>query len=147
MDPVAWFEFLKERQPMASSVDSLIERVLGELKDIVQTRTVVGEPVTAGTVTLIPVSKISLGFAAGGGTEGGGRSGTGGGATVEPIGFVVIDGDGKVQVMTLKEKEISWGQLVELVPGAVSKVKSFVDRRRAEDDSADDEDSEEASDG
>ncbi|HCL28052.1 MAG TPA: sporulation protein YtfJ, partial [Candidatus Latescibacteria bacterium] len=33
---------------MASSVDSLIERVLGELNRIVQTRTVVGEPVTAG---------------------------------------------------------------------------------------------------
>ena len=123
---------------MASSVDSLIERVLGELNKIVQTRTVVGEPVTAGPVTLIPLSKISLGFAAGGGAEGAGRSGTGGGATVEPIGFVVVDGDGKVQVMTLKEKEISWGQLVELVPGAVSKVKGFVDRRRAADGSGED---------
>lgn len=117
---------------MASSVDSLIERVLGELNRIVQTRTVVGEPVTAGSVTLIPLSKISLGFAAGGAAEGSGHSGTGGGATVEPIGFVVVDGDGKVQVMTLKEKEISWGQLVELVPGAVSKVKGFVERRRAD---------------
>jgi uncharacterized spore protein YtfJ len=78
---------------MASSVDSLIERVLGELNKIVQTRTVVGEPVTAGPVTLIPLSKISLGFAAGGGAEGAGRSGTGGGATVEPIGFVVAGDD------------------------------------------------------
>jgi uncharacterized spore protein YtfJ len=125
---------------MATSVDSMIERVLGELNKIVQTRTVVGEPVTAGSVTLIPVSKISLGFAAGGGTEGSGRSGTGGGATVEPIGFVVIDGDGKVQMMTMTEKQISWGQLVELVPDAVSKVKGFVDRRKNAEDLEDDHD-------
>jgi uncharacterized spore protein YtfJ len=137
---------MKEREPMASSVDSLIERVLGELNKIVQTRTVIGEPVTAGPVTLIPVSKISLGFAAGGGTDGSGHSGTGGGATVEPIGFVVIDGNGKVQVLTLKEKEISWGQLVELVPDAVSKVKGFVERRRAADDGGEDGDAEETSD-
>lgn len=116
---------------MPSPVEALIERVLGELHRIVQTRTVVGEPLVAGPVTLIPVSKISFGFGAGGGQDAKGRSGTGGGATVEPIGFVVIDASGKVQVLTLKEKEVSWGQLVELVPEAVSKVKGFVDRRRA----------------
>lgn len=128
---------------MASTVEAMIERVLGELNKIVQTRTVIGEPLQAGAVTLIPVSKISLGFAAGAGAEGSGaedtaRSGTGGGATVEPIGFVVIEANGKVQVITMKEKEISWGQLVELVPDAVSKVKSFVERRRDHHD--DDED-------
>jgi uncharacterized spore protein YtfJ len=117
---------------MASSVEALIERVLGELRTIVQTGTVVGEPVVAGDVTLIPVSKISFGFGAGGGQDGSGQSGTGGGASVEPIGFVVIDAEGKVQVLTMKEKEVSWGQLVELVPDAVSKVKGFVDRRRAD---------------
>ncbi|MEE2657907.1 MAG: spore germination protein GerW family protein [Candidatus Latescibacterota bacterium] len=115
---------------MASTVAALIERVMGELHQIVQTRTVVGEPVQAGPVTLIPVSKITLGFGAGGGQEGKGQSGTGGGASVEPIGFVVVDADGKVQMLTMREKEVSWGQLVELVPDAVSKIKGFVDRRK-----------------
>ena len=69
---------------MASSVEGLIERVMGELHHLVQTRTVVGEPLQAGNVTLIPVSKISFGFGAGGGQEGKFKSGTGGGATVEP---------------------------------------------------------------
>ena len=64
---------------MATSLESLVERVLGELHHIVQTQTVVGEPVTAGPVTLIPVSKISMGFGAGGG-EGKQHAGTGGGA-------------------------------------------------------------------
>ena len=115
---------------MASSVESLIERVMGELHRIVQTRTVVGEPVKAGDLTLIPVSKISFGFGAGGGETGKAHSGTGGGATVTPIAFVVVDANGKAQILTLQEKEVSWGQLVELVPEAVSKVKAFVARSR-----------------
>ena len=114
---------------MTTSVENLIEKVMGELHQIVQTKTVVGEPVKTENLTLIPVSKISFGFGAGGGREGKGQSGTGGGATVEPIAFVVIDHEGKVQILNLSEKEVSWGQLVGLMPEAVSKIKSLVDRR------------------
>jgi uncharacterized spore protein YtfJ len=115
---------------MASSVESLIERVMGELHRIVQTQTVVGEPVQAGSVTLVPVSKISFGFGAGGGQEGKGQSGTGGGATVEPIAFVVINADGNAQLLTFKEDSIKWSQLMELVPGALGKIKSFVSKEK-----------------
>ena len=118
---------------MTTSVENLIEKVMGELHQIVQTKTVVGEPVKTENLTLIPVSKISFGFGAGGGQEGKGQSGTGGGATVEPIAFVVIDHEGKVQILNLSEKEVSWGQLVGLMPEAVSKIKSFVDRRSTKD--------------
>ena len=115
---------------MTSSLESLVERVMGELHRIVQTRTVVGEPVQAGELILIPVSRITFGFGAGGGKEGKGQSGTGGGATVEPIAFVVVDGDGKAQILTMREKEASWGQLVELMPDAIGKVKAFVGRSK-----------------
>lgn len=118
---------------MTTSVENLIEKVMGELHQIVQTKTVVGEPVKTDNLTLIPVSKISFGFGAGGGREGKGQSGTGGGATVEPIAFVVIDHEGKVQILNLSEKEVSWGQLVGLMPEAVSKIKSLVDRRSTKD--------------
>jgi len=115
---------------MSSSVETLIERVMGELHRIVQTETGVGAPGRAGDVTLIPVSKISFGFGAGGGQEGKGQSGTGGGAMVEPIAFVVIDGDGKTQILTLKDKEVGLGQLVQLMPEAVDKIKKFVGKKK-----------------
>ena len=118
---------------MPSSVETLIERVMGELHRIVQTETVVGEPVKAGEVTLIPVSKISFGFGAGGGQEGKGQSGTGGGATVEPIAFVIIDAEGGVQILTLQDKEIGLGQLAKLVPDAIDKIKKFVGKKKKED--------------
>ena len=119
---------------MASSVETLIERVLGELHRIVQTETVVGQPVQAGDLTIIPVSKISFGFGAGGGPEGKGHSGTGGGASVEPIAFLIVDANGKVQIMTLNDKEVGWGQLVGLVPDAVDKIKQFVGKKQADED-------------
>ncbi len=123
---------------MPSSVENLIEKVLGELHRIVQTETVIGEPVQAGKVTLIPVSRISFGFGAGG-QDGKGQSGTGGGATVEPIAFVVIDAEGEVKIMTLKEKDASLGQLVGLVPEALAKVKKFMGKKKKDEDKAGDE--------
>jgi len=116
---------------MPSSIETLIEKVMGELHRIVQTETVIGEPVQAGKVTLIPVSRISFGFGAGG-QEGKGQSGTGGGATVEPIAFVVIDAEGEVRILTLKDKEASLGQLVGLVPEALAKIRKFMGKRKKE---------------
>ena len=117
---------------MSSAVETLIERVMNELHRIVQTETVIGEPVKIGTVTLIPVSKISFGFGAGGGQEGKGQSGTGtgGGAMVEPIAFVIIDDQGKVQLLSMRDKEVSLGQLIHLMPEAFEKIRNFVGKKR-----------------
>ena len=114
---------------MTSSVEALSERLLGELHRIVQTETVIGTPVQAGELTIIPVSKISFGFGAGGGQAGTGQSGTGGGASVEPIAFLIVDASGKVQIMTLTDKEVGWGQIAALVPEAVDKIKQFVGKK------------------
>ena len=116
---------------MTAPLESLIERVLGELHRMVKTETIVGEPVEAGEVTLIPVSKISFGFGAGGGSEGGkGQSGTGGGASVEPIAFVVVHPDGKTQILPIGDKEGGLGQLAQLMPEALSKVKKFMAKKK-----------------
>jgi uncharacterized spore protein YtfJ len=117
---------------MPSSVEALIERVMGELHRIVRTETVVGEPVIAGEVTLIPVSKISFGFGAGSSPEGKGPNGagTGGGATVEPIAFVVIDAQGKTQILPLKEQDINLGSMFKYMPEAMAKIKDFVGKRK-----------------
>ncbi len=118
---------------MASSVESLVERVLGELHRIVQTETVIGQPFQAGDLTIIPVSKISFGFGAGGRPEGKGQSGTGGGANIEPIAFLIVDANGKVQVASIGEPEASWGQVIGLVPEAIAKIKNFIHKNKEQD--------------
>ena len=113
-------------------IEQLIERVMGELHQIVKTETVVGEPLHTGNITIIPVSKISFGFAAVGGKKEHSQSGTGGGATVEPIAFLVIDESGKIQITPISDREASLGQLVDLVPEAIGKIKRFMDKKRNE---------------
>ncbi|MFA7577436.1 MAG: spore germination protein GerW family protein [Candidatus Muiribacteriota bacterium] len=76
--------------------DNVVKTLIDELKNSIQTQTVVGEPIVAGNVTIIPVSKVSFGFAAGGGEKKklpGFGAGTGGGASIEPVAFIAITGD------------------------------------------------------
>ena len=49
------------------AVSELIKNVMNELETLMQTKTVVGDPISAGDYTVIPVSKVSFGFGAGGG--------------------------------------------------------------------------------
>ena len=83
-------------------VEKLVKTTLGEIEKVLDSKTVVGEPITIEGTTLIPLMSVGFGFAAGGGTgkgetketlEGGG-SGSGGGAGVRPIAVIVIDKDG-----------------------------------------------------
>lgn len=83
-------------------VQQLLSTAMGEVERMLNTRTVVGDPITVGDTTLIPL--VSLGFAigAGGGAgsmkageagEGQG-AGTGGGGGVKPVAMIVIDAEG-----------------------------------------------------
>jgi uncharacterized spore protein YtfJ len=87
------------------ALNDVVKTLIDELKNSIQCQTVVGNPITAGDVTIIPVSKVSFGFAAGGGEKKklpGFGAGTGGGASVEPVAFIVITGN-DVKVMGLKK--------------------------------------------
>ena len=83
-------------------IEKLVKTTLGEIEKVLDSKTVVGEPITIEGTTLIPLMSVGFGFAAGGGsgkgetkeaTEGGG-SGSGGGAGGRPIAIIVIDKDG-----------------------------------------------------
>ena len=115
------------------SLDDLVKTVMEELHTIVRTETVVGEPVEVGPKTLlVPVCKVSFGFAAGGSgsAEAKGGGGTGGGASVEPVAFVVIK-DGKPQLLPFKERRVSLGKAVELLPDILEKIKDFKPKKEA----------------
>ncbi len=108
-------------------IEELVKTVLSELKGIVRTETVVGEPLKTAGVTIIPVSKISVGFGAGGGKgqskEGTGEA-TGGGASIEPVAFFVVRGE-KVELITVQKDEAGWGKIINLVPQIIDKVKDM----------------------
>jgi uncharacterized spore protein YtfJ len=113
------------------SLSDVIETALEKMRYIARTETVIGEPITAGAVTLIPVSKISIGFAAGGsGEEGkkGSGSGTGGGINVEPLAFIVITGE-KVSIQPVSSADSDLKRLLRDAPDVMKKVYDFIKGR------------------
>lgn len=99
------------------SIDSLIKTVLSELQVAINSKTVVGEPITVQNWTVIPVTKVSFGFGAGGG-EGKKESnafggGSGGGATIEPMAFIAVN-PSEVKLISLKGKDTVWEKLLNV---------------------------------
>ncbi|MFA4837969.1 MAG: spore germination protein GerW family protein [Candidatus Neomarinimicrobiota bacterium] len=105
-------------------LEGIVDTLLNRLKDIVASETVVGKPIQAGETTVIPVTKISLGFGAGAGSsdnkEKGNAGGTGGGAVIEPIAIITVTKD-EVKIHHLKDKESGLEKVLEALPDLIAK--------------------------
>ncbi len=109
------------------SLSEVIRSALDQITQVAKTETVVGEPIEAGGVILIPVSKISIGFAGGGGGQEGKNgtgAGTGGGVNIIPVAFIAV-ANGKVQVHPVSKLEPDLGQILSLAPDVVRKVAEW----------------------
>jgi len=104
------------------NLDSMASVLLEKLKGIAQTDTVVGAPIQAEGVTLIPVSRVSVGFGMGGASGKGEAAGSGGGLTVEPIAFVVVQNE-DVKIVSLTRDKDVFGKALDLVPEVLSLLK------------------------
>ncbi|NLF44799.1 MAG: sporulation protein [Syntrophomonadaceae bacterium] len=103
-----------------------IESIVTHLGNMVQAKTVVGEPITSNGKTIIPLISVRVGFGAGGGEgdapQQGVGKGEGGGAglSVSPAALLIIDDNG-AQVYSLDQKG-GLSKLVELIPEALSRM-------------------------
>jgi len=81
---------------VVSAAERTAERIAEKLGASVRTSKVFGDPVERGDVTVIPVARARWGFGGGGGRSQDDQSGTGGGggATMSPVGYIEIRGDG-----------------------------------------------------
>ncbi|HNV71230.1 MAG TPA: spore germination protein GerW family protein [Candidatus Ozemobacteraceae bacterium] len=98
-------------------IDNLIKTVLSELQVAINSKTVIGEPIAAQNWTIIPVTKVSFGFGAGGG-EGKKEAnsfggGSGGGATIEPMAFIAVNPK-EVKLFSFKGKETVWEKILNV---------------------------------
>lgn len=123
-----------------NKIPEIIKSSMENIRAMVDANTVVGDPIVAGSTTIIPISKISIGVASGGVDYNtkketrplpqnfGGGGGTG--LTVSPVGFLVIDGDGEVEFLPVNQKgkpdpvdQIA--DLVERTPDIIAKIKAL----------------------
>ena len=116
-----------------NQVNNLLGTTMEKIKQMVDVNTVIGDPVTTpdGT-TVIPVSRVSYGFASGGTdlpskaqpASGLFAGGSGAGITISPIAFLTIR-EGKVRVLQIEPYLSSVDRALEKVPEVVDKVSSL----------------------
>ena len=124
------------------SLSDVIKTALDQINYIAKTETVIGEPIRAGNVTLIPVSRVSIGFAAGGAGDekkSGSGAGTGGGVTVTPVAFISIIDD-KVQVHPVNKNDPSLGKILSMAPDLIKQVSKFMSKKGSKDKNETDND-------
>ena len=126
-----------------TKLQDLIRTSLENIRTLVDANTVVGNPInTENGVTIIPISKVSVGFASGGldyavknepinsakPKNFGGGGGTG--LTVNPVGFLVIQKDGRVEMIDVGSKAPAdpVGQITDIIdrsPEIIAKIKAL----------------------
>ena len=115
-------------------IENIMTTTMENIRDMVDVNTVVGDPVTAAEgATIIPISRVSFGFAAGGGEYGAKpelsatpfAGGTGAGVTVQPMGFLTITGN---QVhLTPVQYAAPIDRVIDMIPALVKDAKAFLE--------------------
>lgn len=132
----------------SNPISELMRATMEQIRAVADTNTIIGAPIQAEGVTLIPVSRLSLGVA-GGGTEfstkkqaPGGDNGFGGGsgasAKLEPVAFLVVREGGVKLLPVAPPPATTADRVIEAVPEVVDKVTSFIkDQQDRKDKAAD----------
>lgn len=122
---------------MSQKLPNMLDSTIQKIRELVDVNSVIGTPITTPDgVTIIPVSKVSVGFAGGGSdfaTKSGGEppfgGGVGGGVKVTPICFLIIK-DGNVRMMPVAAPaNTTADRIVEMVPDTLEKISSFIDSK------------------
>ncbi len=116
---------------MAHPIEGIMGVSMEKIREMVDVNTIVGDPINSpeGT-TIIPVSKVSFGFASGGSdlpTAAAEKfaGGSGAGVTVKPVAFIVIKADGDVKLLELGGKSSPVEGVIDAIPGLIEKLKGL----------------------
>ncbi len=133
-----------------TKLQDVIQTSLKSIKDLIDTNTIVGTPIThpSGTV-IIPVSKVSMAYATGGldfadKAEDSAKpknfgAGGGTGLSLQPIGFLVVNAEGKVDMLNVGLKNPSdpieqIADLIERSPEIISRVKALIGKKKTDEE-------------
>lgn len=120
-------------------IQALMDTTLQKIKDMADVNTIIGEQIVAkdGTI-IIPVSKVSMGFASGG-TDLGAKTqktmfggGSGAGVTINPVAFIVVS-DGNVKLLQIDNSATASGKAVALVPELFDKITALFNKDKKSD--------------
>lgn len=132
---------MTEKHPLGGIMGITMEK----LKEMVDVNTIVGEPIKIDDkTTVIPISKVSFGFASGGSDLpsknprdyfGGGA---GAGVSIQPLGFMVIT-NGEAKLMQMSVNSSTPNAIVNLIPDVVDKVSGMITKTKKDKDNGEEE--------
>lgn len=117
-------------------IEGLMTTAMENLKDMIEANTIIGDPIeTPDGSTIIPVSKVGFGFAAGGSELKGqqqesGESlpfcgGSGGGVSVQPVAFLVMTKHG-IKMVHLDQSAHIYEKLIDKAPETLEKLQKML---------------------
>ena len=124
---------------MSKNLPNMMENTIAKIREMVDVNSVVGTPITtADGVTIIPVSKVSVGVGGGGSDfvsknpnkqENPFGGGAGGGVKVTPVAFLVVK-EGNVRVLPIPAPaNTTSDRIVEQVPDLLDKIADFINSK------------------
>ena len=129
---------------MSQKLPGMLEGTIQKIKEMIDVNSVIGEPITTPDgVTIIPVSKVSVGFGGAGSDFTKGKSttddnpfggGVGAGVKVTPICFLIVK-EGNVRMIPVAQAaNTTADRLVEMIPDTLDRISSFIDSRSSKEE-------------
>lgn len=125
---------------MSQSLPNLLGETMEKIRSMVDANTTLGDPITTPDgVTILPVSRIKLGFAGGGADfapkadrtakENNFGGGSGAGVTITPVAFLIIKGE-SVRLLPIAEPASNaMERIVEMLPDLIDQVSSLLKKK------------------
>ena len=128
---------------MNHPLSEMMSASMSKIREMVDVNTVIGDPiVTEGGVTIIPVTKVSIGYGGGGSDfatknypanrDNAFGGGAGAGVTITPVAFLVVRGENVRMLPVAEPASTSVDRLIEQLPDLIDQLQSFVESRKAE---------------
>ena len=142
-----------------NKLQEVVQSTLAQIRNMIDANTVIGTPVeTKSGTTIIPISKVALGFATGGldyndkngGAQGKPQNfGAGGGTgiTVQPIGMLCVDKNGNVELINIGVKNPTdpmeqLSDIIDRSPEIIARIKALFAKNKTEEEETEEEDEE-----
>lgn len=122
---------------MSQNLPNMLDKTIEKIREMVNANTVVGDPITTPDgVTILPISRISIGLGGGGSDfvsknvnhhENPFGGGVGAGVKVSPVAFLIVK-DGSVRMLPVATPaNTTADRIVEMVPDTLDKIADFID--------------------
>ena len=118
-------------------ISEIMETTMEKIKTMVDANTIIGDKIVVDNVTIIPISKLSFGFASGATDFAGKNNGSqvfagggGAGASIQPVGFLVVK-NGEVNMLPISQVQTATSKVIDMLPETFQKIKGLFKKKDA----------------